>query len=51
MDAGILMKTMLLAAVAALSLGSGAALGTVLGTMFSYSLGSNPVTTSSLAKG
>jgi len=45
------MRTIILAAVATLSLGAGAALGTVLGTMFNYSLDSNPVTTNSLAKG
>jgi hypothetical protein len=42
---------MILAAVATLSLGVGAALGTVLGDVFNYWSDSNPVTTNSSTKG
>jgi hypothetical protein len=45
------MRIMIIAALAALSLGVGAALGTVLGTMFNYSSDSNPVTINSSTKG
>jgi hypothetical protein len=44
-------RTVILAAVAMLTLGAGAAFGAVLGNMFDYSSGSNPTTISSSTKG